>query len=146
MQHVQQAGPPYGTMQEQSAGELTLRQSGPHARRVSQQTLLPQLRRPSLGSLPRLPTTTFAPYRKQNPVWDLYPILGSLKTSTRRSEDRKKPLQPIAETAPHDTFWREEPAVTRTVEPPKRSYVDAAGNKVQICMPAVQKKSHHTGR
>ena len=51
---------------------------GANAWRVSQQTLLPQLRRPSLGSrLPRLPTTTFAPYRKQNPVWDLYPILGS---------------------------------------------------------------------
>ena len=54
---------------------------------------------------------------------------------------RKKPLQPIAETAPHDLFWREEPAVSRTFEPPKCSYADAAGNKVQTCMPAIQKKA-----
>ena len=51
----------------------------------------------------------------------------------------KKPLQPIAETAPHDPFCREEPAVSRTVEPAKRSYADAAGDKIQTCMPAVQK-------
>ena len=56
-------------------------------------------------------------------------------------EDRKKPLQPIAETAPHAPFWREEPAVSKSFEPPKRSYADAAGNKVQTCMPAVQKKA-----
>ena len=56
------------------------------------------------------------------------------------AEDRKKPLQPIAETAPHDPFWREEPAVSRTFEPPKRSYADAAGNIVQTCMPSAQKK------
>ena len=54
-------------------------------------------------------------------------------------EDRKKPLQPIAETAPHDPFWREEPAVSKTFEPPKRSYADAAGNKVQTCVLAVLK-------
>ena len=64
-----------------------------------------------------------------------------LKRAHVEVEDRKKPLQPIAETAPHDPFWREEPAVSRTIEPPKRSYADAAGNKVQTCMPAVQKKA-----
>ena len=64
-----------------------------------------------------------------------------LKRAHVEVEDRKKPLQTIAETAPHDPFWREEPAVSRTIEPPKRSYADAAGNKVQTCMPAVQKKA-----
>ena len=51
-----------------------------------------------------------------------------------------QPLQPIAETAPHDPFWREEPAVSKTFEPQKRSYADAAGNKVQTCVvPALLK-------
>ena len=40
-----------------------------------------------------------------------------------------------------DCAAREEPAVSKTFEPPKRSYADAAGNKVQTCMPAVQKKA-----
>ena len=53
-------------------------------------------------------------------------------------EHRKKPPQPIAETATHDPFWYEEPTVPRTFEPPKHSYADAAGNKVQTCMPAIQ--------
>ena len=36
MHHVQQAGPPKGTMQKQlSAGVPTLRGSGPHARRIT---------------------------------------------------------------------------------------------------------------
>lgn len=52
----------------------------------------------------------------------------------------KKPPQPIAETAPHNLFWHEEPAVPRTSEPPKGSYTDAAKNKVQTCMQPVQKK------
>ena len=82
----------------------------------------------------RIRSGTFIPYSE------------ALKRAHVEAEDRKKPLQPIAETAPHAPFWHEEPAVSRTVEPPKRSYVDAAGNKVQTCMPAVQKKSHHTGR
>ena len=55
-------------------------------------------------------------------------------------DDRKKLPQPIAETAPHDPFWCEEPAVPITFEPPKSSYADAAGNKVQICMQSIQKK------
>ena len=33
------------------------------------------------------------------------------------------------------------PAVSKTFEPQKRSYADAAGNKVQTCVPAVQKKA-----
>ena len=52
---------------------------------ATQQTLLPHLRRPPLGSLPGLPPAAFEPYRKQNPVWDRYPILGSTETSTGRS-------------------------------------------------------------
>ena len=63
-----------------------------------------------------------------------------LKRAHVEVEERKKPLQPIAETAPHDPFWREEPAVSKTFEPPKRSYADAAGNKVQTCVPAILKK------
>ena len=69
------------------------------------------------------------------------PYSEALKRAHVEVEDRKKPLQPIAETAPHNPFWREKPAVSRTFEPPKRSYADAAGNKVQTCMPAVQKKA-----
>ena len=69
------------------------------------------------------------------------PYSEALKRAHVEAEDRKKPLQPIAETAPHDPFWREEPAVSRSFEPPKRSYADAAGNKVPTCMPAAQKKS-----
>ena len=53
------------TMQEQSAGVPTLWQSGPHARHVPQQTLLPQLQKPPLSSLPRLPTAMFAPYHRK---------------------------------------------------------------------------------
>ena len=76
----------------------------------------------------RIRSGTFIPYSE------------ALKRAHVEVEDRKKPLQPIAETAPHDPFWREEPAVSRTFEPPKRSYADAAGNKVQTCLPAAQKK------
>ena len=68
------------------------------------------------------------------------PYSEALKRAHVEAEDRKKPLQPIAETAPHDPFWREEPAVSKSFEPPKRSYVDAAGNIVQTCMSAAQKK------
>ena len=67
------------------------------------------------------------------------PYSEALKRAHVEVEDRKKPLQPIAETAPHDPFWREEPAVSKTFEPPKRSYADAAGNKVQTCVPAILK-------
>ena len=76
----------------------------------------------------RIRSGTFIPYPE------------ALKRAHVEVEDRKKPLQPIAETAPHDPFWREEPAVSKTFEPPKRSYADAAGNKVQTCVPAVLKK------
>ena len=82
------------TMQEQSAGVPTLWQSGPHARHVPQQTLLPQLQKPPLSSLPRLPTATFAPYHKQNPVWDVYPILRSIETSIGRSRRWEKATTP----------------------------------------------------
>ena len=75
------------------------------------------------------------------------PYSEALKRAHVEVEDRKKPLQPIAETAPHDPFWREEPAVSKTFEPQKRSYADAARNKVQTCVvPAVLKKTHCTGR
>ena len=77
----------------------------------------------------RIRSGTFIPYSE------------ALKRAHVEIEDRKKPVQPIAETAPHDPFWREEPAVSKSFEPPKRSYADAAGNKVQTCMPAVQKKA-----
>ena len=77
----------------------------------------------------RIRSGTFIPYSE------------ALKRAHVEVEDRKKPLQPIAETAPHDPFWREEPTVSRTFEPPKRSYADAAGNKVQTCKPAAQKKA-----
>ena len=80
----------------------------------------------------RIRSGTFIPYSE------------ALKRAHVEVEDRKKPLQLIAETAPHDPFWREETAVSKSFEPPKRSYADAAGNKVQTCMPAVQKKSHRT--
>ena len=70
------------------------------------------------------------------------PYSEALKRAHVEVEDRKKPLQPIAETAPHDPFWREEPAVSKSFEPPKRSYADAAGNKVQTCVPAVQKNNN----
>ena len=76
----------------------------------------------------RIRSGTFIPYSE------------ALKRAHVEVEDRKKPLQPIAETAPHDPFWREEPAVSKTFEPPKHSYVDAAGNKVQTCVPAILKK------
>ena len=76
----------------------------------------------------RIRSGTFIPYSE------------ALKRAHVEVEDRKKPLQPIAETAPHDPFWREEPAVWRTFEPPTHSYADAAGNKVQTCLPAAQKK------
>ena len=76
----------------------------------------------------RIRSGTFIPYSE------------ALKRAHVEVEDRKKPLQPIAETAPHDPFWREEPAVSKTFEPPKRSYADAAGNKVQTCVPAILKK------
>ena len=75
----------------------------------------------------RIRSGTFIPYSE------------ALKRAHVEVEDRKKPLQPIAETAPHDPFWREEPAVSKTFEPPKRSYADAAGNKVQTCVPAILK-------
>ena len=68
------------------------------------------------------------------------PYSEALKRAHVEVEDRIKPLQPIAETAPHDPFWREESAVSRIFEPPKRSYADAVGNKVQTCVPAAQKK------
>ena len=65
----------------------------------------------------RIRSGTFIPYSE------------ALKRAHVEVEDRKKPLQPIAETAP---------AVSKTFEPPKRSYADhAAGNKVQTCVPAV---------
>ena len=75
----------------------------------------------------RIRSGTFIPYSE------------ALKRAHVEVEDRKKPLQPIAETAPHDPFWREKPAVSKTFEPPKRSYADAAGNKVQTCVPAILK-------
>ena len=76
----------------------------------------------------RIRSGTFIPYSE------------ALKRAHVEVEDRKKPLQPIAETAPHNPFWREEPAVSKTFEPQKRSYADAAGNKVQTCVdPAVLK-------
>ena len=78
-----------------------------------------------------------------NRIWSgtFIPYSEAVKRAHVEVEDRKKPLQPIAETVPHDPFWREEPAVSKSFEPPKRSYVDAAGNKVQTCMPAVPKKA-----
>ena len=69
------------------------------------------------------------------------PYSEALKRARVEVEDTKKPPQPIAETAPHDPFWREEPAVPRTFKPPKCSYVDAAENKVQTCVPVIQKKA-----
>ena len=77
----------------------------------------------------RIRSGTFIPYSE------------ALKLAHAEVEERKKPLQLTAETAPHDPFWCEEPAVSKSVEPPKRSYADAAGNKVQTCMPAVLKKA-----
>ena len=69
------------------------------------------------------------------------PYLEALKQAHVEVEDRKKPLQLIAESALHDPFWCEEPAVSRTFELPKCSYADAAGNKIQTCLSAVQKKA-----
>ena len=81
----------------------------------------------------RIRSGTFIPYSE------------ALKRAHVEVEDRKKPLQPIAETAPHDPFWCEEPAVSKTFEPQKRSYADAAGNKVQTCVSCTE-KTHCTGR
>ena len=78
-----------------------------------------------------------------NRIWSgtFIPYSEALKRAHVEVKDRKKPLQLIAETALHDPFWCEEPAVSRTFKPPKCSYADAAGNKIQTCTPAVQKKA-----
>ena len=121
------------TMQEHSAGVPTLRQSGPHPTNFAASTAEALTRQPTKAAhnnviANRIRSRTFIPYSE------------ALKRAHVKVEDRKKPLQPIAETAPHDPFWREQPAVSKTFEPQKRSYADAAGNKVQTCVvPAVLK-------
>ena len=81
----------------------------------------------------RIRSGTFIPYSE------------ALKRAHVEVEDGKKPPQLIAETAPHDPFWRVEPAVPRTFEPPKCSYADAAGNISSNLYAGYTEESHHTG-
>ena len=113
-------------MQEHSAGVPTLWQfgRGPHSTAYQG---CPQQRLRLIAN--RIRSGTFIPYSE------------ALKWAHVEVEDRKKPLQLIAQTAPHDPFWCEEPAVSKSFEPPKCSYAEAAGNKVQTSMPAAQKKA-----